>query len=321
MPRKGEDAVALRTFLGWSPKYYRKRLVELTKVVETQMCDKNWNAINFEHVPSLAMARYGKAFDRNAPTQFAAYKNKLETGEAKINASAVYPYDVVKSLKAGNDQLANAQWNALPNFIGDASVLPMVDVSGSMTCRAGGMKEMSCLDIAISLSMYCADKNTGAFKDLFLTFSTNTKFNHLKGNLAAKYRQLSNANWDMSTNLEGAFREILRVATTNKVAPEEMPKVLLILSDMQFNSATTYNDSAIEMIRRKYAEANYQMPAIVFWNLNSYDNVPVRFDENGTALVSGFSPAIMKSVLESNYEDMTPEAMMLKAVSSDRYAL
>ena len=329
MPRKGQQAAELREAFGWSPKFYRKRLVELTKVVETQMCAKEFDKINFSHVPSLAMSRYSKAFGKNAPDAFTAYKEALKKGDpkvAKVNAGAVYPYDITKNVRHGDSALADEQWKALPNYIGDAMVLPLVDVSGSMTSPVGGKytpgkAQTSCLDVAVSLGLYCADKNTGPFKDLFLTFSTKPKFVHVKGTLSQKIRQMSTSDWEMSTNLHGAFEEILRVATTNQVAAADMPKVLLIMSDMQFNQCTRFDDSAMQMIRRKYEDAGYNVPAIVFWNLNAADNVPVRFDEKGVALVSGFSPAIMKSVLAADLDSMTPEAIMVKTVSSDRYAL
>ena len=327
MPRKGEKAVELREFLGWSPKFYRKRLVELTGVVESKMCAKCWNEINFSHVPSLAMSRYSKAFGRNAPDAFTKYKEALKKGDpsVKVNAGAVYPYDIVKNVHYGDNKFADEQWKALPNFMGDAMVLPLVDVSGSMTARVGSANSkgvtLTCLDVAVSLGLYCADKNTGPFKDLFLTFSTNPTFQHLKGTLSQKVNQLRRADWEMSTNLHGAFNEILKVAVRNKVDPADMPKVLLIMSDMQFNQCTKFDNSAIEMIRRKYEEAGYEVPAVVFWNINAYDNVPVKFDEKGVALVSGFSPAIMKAVLGADLEGLTPEAVMRKAVMSDRYTL
>jgi Domain of unknown function (DUF2828) len=328
MPRKGPVALELRNAFGWSPKYYRKRLVELTKVVETQMCAKEFDSINFSHVPSLAMSRYSKAFGRNAPDAFTSYKEALKKGDpkiAKVNAGAVYPYDIVKNVRRGDAALADEQWKALPNFIGDASILPIVDVSGSMTCPAGGYgskSDVTCLDVAVSLGLYCSDKNTGPFKDVWLTFSSKPKFKHATGTLSQKVHEMANdRDWEMSTNLHAAFDEILRVAVKNNVASEDMPKVLLIMSDMQFNCCHGYDDRAIQMIRRKYNDADYEMPAVVFWNLNAADNVPVKFDEKGTALVSGFSPSIMKSVLAADMDGFTPEAIMKKAVSSERYAL
>lgn len=320
MPRKGSRAVEFRKFLGLSPRQYRKLLVKLTKVVETQMCQKQWSDINFSHVPSLAMSRYTKAFGRNAETEFTAYKEALKKGDpsVKINAGAVYPYDVIKTIRSDH-AIADQMWEALPNYMGEdgSSMLAVVDVSGSM--GAAVASGVSAMDVAISLGLYTASKNKGAFSDLFLTFSSQPQFVHLKGTLSQRYTQMSKAKWDMSTNLHGAFNEILRVATTNHVPAEEMPKILLILSDMQFNVCVRFDDTAIAMIRRKYEEAGYQMPAVVFWNINSHDNVPVKFDEKGVALVSGFSPSIVKSLLSADINAYSPEAIMRQTVMSDRY--
>jgi hypothetical protein len=303
-----------------TPKQWRKTLVNLTNVVETKMCAQDWDSIEFGKLPSLASARYSKAFARNASDAYAAYKERLQNGTDKVNAAAVYPHDVVKSMKHGGDAVvATAQWDALPNYIGDASVVPLVDVSGSMGCPVGGNANLLCIDVAVALGLYCADKNTGAFKDVFISFSEKPKAQVLKGNIVQKMAQMNSSEWGMSTNLHGAFSEILRIAQEGKVAPEDMPRTLLILSDMQFNSCVKYDNSAMEMIRRKYTAAGYTVPNVVFWNLNSYGNVPVKFDAAGTALVSGFSPSVMKAVLSG--ADMTPEAIMLATVDTPRYSV
>jgi hypothetical protein len=320
MPRQGPIAVEIRNFYGMSPKQYRKSLVALTNVVESKMCAGAWDSIEFGKLPSLASARYNKAFGRNAATAYAAYKARLTAGTDKVNASAVYPYDVIKTLRHGGDSVvADAQWASLPNYIGDASVLPLVDVSGSMSCAVGGNANLQCIDVALSLGLYCADKNTGVFKDTFLTFSAKPKAQVVKGTLAQKMSQMNSSDWGMNTNLHAAFEEILRIAVKGGVNASDMPKTLLILSDMQFDQCVSFDDSAHQMIVRKYKEAGYEVPNIVFWNLNSKDNVPVKFDKRGTALVSGFSPAVMKGVLTGT--DMTPYGIMLATVDVPRYAV
>lgn len=329
MPRKGPIAVELTKFLNLSPKQYRKLLVGLTQVVETQMCAKEWEAINFSHVPSVASARYQKAFGRNAGELYAAYLRELQKPEAernpkvKINASAVYPYDVVKSVVKGKAAIANEQWKALPNYVGNARIMPMVDVSGSMgSIRYNHTGTVQPIDVAVSLGLYLSEKNTSDFKDMFLTFSGSPKLEVLKGTLSQRVAQLEKARWQMNTNLHKAFEEILRVAVKGKVAQEDMPEMLLILSDMQFDRCTRFDDSAQEMIKRKYAEAGYAVPKIVFWNLSPYgkDSTPVRFDDKGVCHVSGFSPAIMKSVLSvEDLEDFTPFSVMVKTLMNERY--
>ena len=336
-PRKGQLAVDIRNFFGMSPKFYRKSLVEMTKVVEQDMCAKKWDAINFSHVPSVAHSRYKKAFFRNTE-EYAKYVAELtkdpkdRTVNVKINAGAVFPYDVLKGVIGSyrNDynktqlDAMQAQWDAMENFIGDANVLPLVDVSGSMTCLAGGRNSTSkttCLDVAVSLGMYVADKNKGKFKDTFLTFSGTPELLHLKGNIVQKVQQMVDSNWGMNTNLVKAMDKILKTAVEGQVPQEEMPEVLLIMSDMQFDQCARFDDSAMQMIARKFEAAGYELPKIVFWNLNAADNVPVKYDTAGVALVSGFSPAIMTAVLGGDPDKFTPEAMMLKAVMVDRYNL
>ena len=331
-PRQGPIAVEVRKFFGMSPKFYRKSLVEMTKVVETQMCAKDWSNINFSHVPSVAAARYKKAFNRNT-TAYAAYVASLVKGEdpkVKVNAGAVYPYDVLKGLinSYSNNydktelDLLTKQWEALPNFVGDANVLALVDVSGSMSCPVGGFNSgsgVTCMDVAISLGLYVADKNKGKFKDTFLTFSSKPELLHLKGNIVQKVQQMSKSNWDMSTNLHAALDKVLKTAVDGNVPQEEMPSMLLIMSDMQFNACIKFDDSAMQMMNRKYMTAGYEMPQVVFWNLNAKGSVPVSADASGVALVSGFSPSILKAVLSADMDDFSPRAIMLKALMVPRY--
>ena len=325
---KSAVAFELRKALDLSPKDYRKMLAGMTKVVESQMCAKTWNEINFSHVPSLASARYQKAFGRNAGEAYSAYLRELQKPveqrdpKVKINASAVYPYDVVKSVVKGNAAVADEQWKALPNYVGNARIMPMVDVSGSMGSLRYSTGTVQPIDVAVSLGLYLSEKNTSDFKDMFLTFSGSPKLEVLKGTLSQRVAQLEKAHWQMNTDLHKAFEEILRVAVKGNVAQADMPEMLLILSDMQFDQCTRFDDSAQEMIKRKYESAGYSVPKIVFWNLSSYGkgNTPVRFDDRGVCHVSGFSPAIMKSVLSVNeLEDFTPFNVMCKTLMSDRY--
>jgi Domain of unknown function (DUF2828) len=330
-PRKGKIAQEVREFFGMTPKQYRKSLVSLTKVVETQMCSGDWDNINFNHVPSVAARNYKKAFGRHTP-KFAEYVASLVKGEAgvKVNANAIFPHDVLKGVIShyGGSNLSKteldhitAQWNALPNYVGDASILPLVDVSGSMSCPAGKSGNVTCMDVSVSLGLYLADKNKGVFKDTFLTFSSKPELMTLKGDIIQKANQMVRSDWGMSTDLHAAFNKILDVAVKGKVPQSDMPAMVLILSDMQFNACVKHDNSAMEMIERKFEAAGYTVPQVVFWNLNSTSNVPVASDKSGAALVSGFSPSIMTSLLAADLDQFTPEGIMLKTVMSDRYSL
>ena len=335
MPRQGAVAAELRKFMEMTPKTYRKTLVGLTNVVETKMCAREWDAIDFSKLPSLASARYRTAFYKNSE-KFKEYVAKLAAGDksVKVNAGAVYPYDVLKSVimqgwgaktltKTDRDFIV-AQWEALPNYVGDANILPMVDVSGSMSCPAGGYGSKSsvrCIDVAVSLGLYLADKNKGAFKDVFCTFSSKPELLNLQGNVIQKAEQMEKSSWEMGTNVIAAFKKVLDVAKKGKVSDAEMPRALLILSDMQFDHCASFDDSALQSIKRNFTDAGYTVPAVIFWNINSHDNAPVKFDQRGVALVSGFSPTIVKSVLAADLKTMTPEAIMMQTIMNPRYDL
>lgn len=324
MPRKGTVANKLRKLFRTSPKQYRKMLVELTNVVESKMCAGDWESIEYSKLPSLAASRYQKTFNRNDKERYDEYKKSLQDGTAKVNAGAVYPYDIIKSMKMGGDNVVSEkQWESLPNWMEGSveRILPVVDVSGSMDCEVGGNPNLSCMDVAISLGMYISERNEGNFKDAFITFSNNPQLQYLTGSLSDRLMQLRRADWGMSTNLEAVFSLILNQAKINNVPEGNMPTKILILSDMQFNQATRRDDfGAQSMIKAMYEEAGYTMPDIIYWNLNAKGgNFPVEFDEKGTALVSGFSPSILKSILGG--KDMTPESILMETVNDERYSV
>ncbi len=336
MPRKGADANKVRSYLRLTPKQYRDLVVGLSTTVEQKMCSQDWSGIVYPHVPSVAAGRYQKAFLKHDPAGYAAYKEKLVSGEAKINASAVYPYDVIRSMKNGDKTVANAQWAALPNYLegSEENILSVVDVSGSMDSVAVS-GSVTALDVAISLGLYTSERIGGAFKDQFITFSGAPELLSVKGTLSQRYDQMAKSSWAMNTDLGAVFKLILNAAVKGKVDQKEMPTKILILSDMEFDACVTtggsgktrgYSSSggspvsvsAMEFIEKEYAAAGYKVPQVVFWNLNGRaGNSPVTYNKVGTALVSGFSPSIVKSVLGG--EEMTPISIMLKTVMISKY--
>jgi hypothetical protein len=326
MPRKGEDAVRLRSLLGYTPKQYRKTIVNLSNTVEQAMCSGNWDKIELKKVPSVAFARYKRAFSKRAPQMFTDFVKKVQAGEAKINAGAVFPYDIVRSLRNSYQQIerdaANEQWKALPDFLNgtDERLLVVCDTSGSMCgwgygVNAKAVGNVCPLDIAISLAIYTSEKLTGAFKDAFITFSASPELQVLSGTLHDRINQLQRAAWGMNTDLQKVFDLVLNNAIKHKVPESEMPTKIVIISDMEFDACARGNVSGI---REKYTRAGYKLPQLVFWNVNGrVGNVPVTQHQSGTALISGFSPSIVKSILGGQL--MTPESVMLKTLMNPRY--
>lgn len=323
-----KNANDLRKFMMLSPKEYRELLVKNTNVVEQKMCAKEWNEINFSHVPSVASARYQKAFGKNASEAYGAYIRELQKPQeerdvkVKINAGAIFPYDVVKSVQKGNAAVADAQFEALPDFVGENRILPIIDTSASMTWVevSPGVQPFH---VAMSLGLYLSSKTSSDFKDMVMHFSDSSSIEVLKGTLSQKLTQMQRMIVHGSTNLHAAFNVLLNTALKGKVAQENMPTHLLILSDMEFNGCVRYDDSAVGMIKRKYDAAGYKMPKIIFWNLNSRNvngSTPVKVNDKGIAIVSGFSPAIMASVLGSDPDNFSPWNMMLTTIMNDRYS-
>lgn len=327
-PRKGDVFNAIRKAMGVDPKTLRKLLVSQSNTVEQLMCAGKFDEIEYSKLPSVASARYQKAFWKRDKDRYESYVNALTKGDpsVKINAGAVYPYDIVKSVKRGIAGAADAQWKALPNYLegSDANILVVADVSGSMECPAGGSgskSEVTCLDVCISLAIYAGERLTGPFKDCFITFSNNPVLEVMRGKtLSERYNQLSRASWDMSTNIEKVFDTILASAVKHNVPQAELPTHIVVISDMQFNCVSNARKTVFEQARGKFAAKGYALPNVVFWNVNAKaGQSPVTIHDTGSALVSGFSPSIFKSIVTC--KDVTPIDMMLETVTDERYAV
>lgn len=305
---------------------YRKILSKMRAhldIVEKKMSSSDWININYQAVPSRAALIYKKAFKKHDESGYTKYIEAVAKGEAKINASTLYPYDIVRTIRnngSQHDPTNEALWNALPNYVpadGEyKNVLCLCDVSGSMAYSANGLP----MDVSISLGIYCGERIAGPFKNHFLTFTSQSNLLKIVGNnITEKVHNLHSAEWGGSTNLQSAFDVILTTAIKWGVKEEEMPEVLIIISDMQFDVACNDNRSTnFEVIKAKYAAAGYVMPKLIFWNVNATSNqTPVVLDDKGTCLVSGCSPAILQSVLSGKIVD--PVQVMLDVLNQKVY--
>ena len=306
--------------LGISPRKYRKLLSTLRAkigVVETLMSQNRWEEIEFEKLPSRAAMIYSDAFMRHVEEKYVDYFKRLATGDAKVNAGALFPVDIIhkvaekvpyfcrNNISLKDKYLLTAMWNALPNYLEgtEETGLCVVDTSGSM-CGTP-------LDVAISLGLYCADKAKGPFHNHFITFSANPKLQEVVGDtIDEKYANLCHADWGQNTNLEAVFNLILNTAIANHVSQEDMPTKLYIISDMQFDDARcsgsrfSYNyfkpNTFMETMKYKYAKAGYTMPAIVYWNVRASKcgMFQETFDGENCAMVSGYSPSLFEAVIK-----------------------
>ena len=326
-------AKQLRKALGLTEREYRKALSKFRKyldVVEVKMSAKNWSKINYETVPSRANLVYNNAFLRNDEERRRDYLNRLEKGEVKINASVLYPHDIVHKYADSwgyrvkpKDTTLEELWKALPDTVqGGGNTIVVADGSGSMTVRVGNTN-VSALEVANALAIYFAEHSSGQFKDKYITFSSRPQFVdfsncnslHDKIQTALTHTEVSN------TNIEAVFDLILDTAVKNKMSQDDIPQNILIISDMEFDYAQDYRHAMtqrlFETITQKYEAAGYKLPRLVFWNVNSRTGtIPVKENELGVALVSGFSTNICKMVLSG---EIDPYKCLLETINAERY--
>ena len=353
-----KESVAIARFfcnkLNLSEKQYRKTLSKLRaylKVIEVKMSAKQWNEIDYEAVPSKANIKYNAAFLRNDETRRRAFLGALEKGEAKINSSANFPCDIVhaytknghvswyRSRITSEDAALEAMWKALPDYtngLDKSSTIVVADGSGSMTIKVGG-SAMTALEVANSLAIYFAEKLDGVFKDKYITFSecpqyvnfTNAKSLAEKLNIAYEHDECAN------TNVEAVFDLLLETARRNNLKQEDIPANVLIVSDMEFDQGTSWNNysngwhgydnrysakrnALFESIKQKWANAGYKLPRLVYWNVNSRTGtIPLQENEMGICLVSGYSPAIANMVFSAKLD---PYEVLVDALNVPRYA-
>ena len=305
--------------------YDFKRIVRAMRkhigVVETLMSTGRWDQIKYSEVPSRAMMIYRNAFMKHDAARYGKFVEKAVKGEETIHSAALYPYDIVeKVLQMGwssysikeNDTL-EAQWRQLPNYVeAGTNALVIADTSGSMHGRP--------LATSVGLAVYFAERNTGAYHNMFMSFSGTSRIQLIKGEtLAQKIRSINMSDWQNNTNLKAAFEHVLEIALQNHVAPEDMPKSLIVISDMEIDYCGDKDWTFYEMMAKKFRKNGYIIPNIIFWNVASRNDV-FHADKNrvGVQLVSGQSTTVFRQVMQC--VGMNPVEAMEKIIGSERYA-
>lgn len=316
-----------------SPKAYRKAITLLRNqlnIVERDMCKKEYNNIDYSLVSSNAMSKYSKnrirngkagAFWRNDTDRFKQYLSDVKEGKTingkvvKINSATLYPYNIVKkymngySIGGNIDLAAEEQWKALPDYVPEINGIVVNDTSGSMY----GLP----MEVSLSLAVYIAERNKSEiWRNYVIPFSSQAQWKQVRGEtLLEKIKSVHTGDCS-DTNLQAVFNLILDRAIANKVPDEDMPKQIIIISDMEFN-ATSNNFTNYEVIKQKYESAGYSLPKMIWWNVNSKNTqTPVTVNNKGNLLLSGCSPAVMKVALGGDYDIM--EAI-LKVTDQERY--
>ena len=305
--------------LHYPAKYYRKTLTALRnyiKVVESQMSNNDWDYIEYSAVPSYAMARYNNAFNKHDNERFSKYIEDLNNGKEKVNASTLYPYNLVKNYLYNNsdtNMIAEQQWNALPNYIeGENNIIVMADVSGSMIGRP--------METSIGLAIYFAERNKGDYQNCYMTFTDRPHFIKINPNstLREKVNQVRRTDIGYNTNLEAAFNYILSNATYNNVSNEDMPKALVIISDMEIDRYMRgHGMGFIDTMKNKFASFGYDLPKLIFWNVEARNDTYISQSED-VINVSGQSPSTFKTFIGA-LNGKTGWDVMIETLNSKMY--
>lgn len=311
---------------------YRRAVSSLRRyldVVEVKMSDQKWSNINYSAVPSRANLLYKDSFMKHDSERRAQFLQDVADGKEKINAGVLFPHDIVGKYRSELwydrvDQLLEALWKNLPDMTLD-NTLVVRDGSGSMTCSRFGA--ITALEVATGLAIYLSEHNTGIWKDKFITFSAEPRFidltecDTLESKLVKTYEEDECSN----TDIEATMDLILETAIENKLTQDQMPKRILICSDMDFDEGTTmYPDYyrknfLFDGIAKKYELCGYKLPMIIFWKIKgtpSNPAVPLQQNDLGLILCSGFSTNIVKMFMTGKTD---PYDILIEAVNSERY--
>lgn len=313
---------------GWSEKQYRQTLSKLRKylkVTERQMSLQEWNEIDYEAVPSLANLRYKDAFLRHDEERRKEYLSKLANGKAKINSSVNFPHDIVhKYINSSDwwgpstmkdcDETLEQLWKNIKQIDGLKDTLVVRDDSGSMTGSLG-KTNATALEVATALGIYCAEHCSEIYKNKIISFSENPKYLDFsdKASLHDKLAYLYKHSEVANTNIRKVFQLILKTAIDNKLKQEDLPKQILIISDMEFDMGVNFVGNPIEEAQKEFEKYGYKVPKLVFWNVNGRTNtIPVNQNELGVYLLSGFSPNIL-NMLENG--DLDPMKVLINELN------
>lgn len=321
------QAKRLCRLLHLSEKEYRRTLSALRsylQVLEPMLCRKDYS-FAYENLPSKALYLHRQAFQKRDGKRYEEYLKNVENGEIRMKTKSLYPYEVVRScigyfnkLHEGTDRerrILDLTWKSLPDYTDDRNAIAVVDGSGSMYWN----ENLPPIAVAVSLGIYFAERSRGAFRNHFITFSNEPRLVKIKGkDILEKVRYCMNYNEVDSTNLERVFQLILNTAVYNHLPQEELPEVVYIISDMEFNEGCSgVRDTLFHRMQEAYGHYGYRLPTIVYWNVESRNTqFPVQKDEHGTVLVSGCSPGIFKMAIR---QEDTPDGFMRRVLDSERY--
>lgn len=315
--------------LGYSFKTMReyktalRALRQYLDLPEAKMCAGKWDEIEYSKCASRFLFKNRKAIARNDAERWEAFNKKVDAGEEKMNMGAVTPCDIIYGMRYNYTSDLETMWKSLPDVCkGNAMI--MCDTSGSMTYGYNNRSKIQPIDVAFGLAMYFAQRNKGDLKNLMMNFSDRPMFIELDAaTLKDNYNIAMHAPVNYSsTNLEGAFDLLLNTCVKGNVPQADMPDAIVIVSDMQIDCVDgvdrNNNMPFYDVMKKRYNEAGYEMPQVVFWNVNAMNpTFHAARSTRGVSMVSGFSTNIFKQVMDNI--GTTPYELMMAVVNDERY--
>ena len=304
---------------------YRKLLSRLRSgiaILENNLRERDYS-FDYERQPSRAMFKYRRAFLRNDEARYRGFLEKVRSGEAVLRTGVLYPYDVIAPCLANRPvsqeerAALDTAWNALPDFTNGENALAVVDGSGSMYWAGVSPSPAA---VALSLGVYFAQRNRGAFQNHFITFSERPRLVEIKGrDLFEQVRYCAGFNEAANTDIEAVFELILSAAVKNRLRQSDLPAALYVISDMEFDRCARGAGVAnFENAKRRFAGYGFRLPRVVFWNVASRNlQQPVTMNEQGVALVSGCTPRVFEMAMSG---ELSPYRYMLEVLGAGRYA-
>lgn len=309
-----EIAKELIKLLNMESKEYRKTLSALRKkikLIENNLREKDYT-FNYSSVPSLAMRKYSKAFIRNDKERYDKFFEDLKAGKVKLNTSTLTPFDCLREIlhcseddKQSRREEFDLTWKNLPNLFGNDNLNAIVacDVSGSMGMALNG-EPLIC---SVALAIYIAQLNKGAFHNHFIDFCGDSKMHDISNinNIVDIVDYVLRSSDDMSTDIDSVFNALLKTAVKNKVPQEELPKYIIIISDMEFNYCNSENKTNFNHWKKSFNKKNYKLPTIIFWNVNSSSIIMPALKNDNVLFVSGRSQNIIKNIINIDKYNLT----------------
>jgi hypothetical protein len=312
----------------YQEKYRKEYIIPLRKkldIIESKLCNKDWELIDYSKVPAKALSIYKKSFIKNDNEKYTEFLNDVANNKIKLKISGLLPHEIIKKYYDSDlstvDETLELEWKAFVDIYRDKEefngIIPIVDVSGSMFDCSTSVKPIY---VSIALGLLISELNSGYLHNKVMTFSRNPTFINIEGEtLKDKIKSISTAPFGLNTNF---LKVADLIIASSLLDPTFYYKKIICLTDMQFDTANGvngYDNDETEILMNsknthdifisKFKNSGLDIPELIYWNLSSkYNNFPIDMNYENTSIISGFSEQLLKVIL--NNDKINPLSLM-----------